>query len=242
MTREEQLQGDRRVRWLRQTLSDSVSELAKERANLTRWSVGALEALTTALEAKDEFLTGHSLRVAHVAGAIAAELGKTEDEIEAVRLAGRLHDIGMIGVPSRLLAKPGTLTSEEMSSIEEHVLVACRILEPFESLREVVSFIRGHHERWDGTGYPDRISGQAIPWGGRVLAAAETYDALTSPRPYRGEMTGNQAIELMAGLAGNALDPLVFQAARTVVTKRLVLSFLSSEPLPPTRSTPPVGR
>jgi putative nucleotidyltransferase with HDIG domain len=227
MARVEQLNGDRRVRWLRETLSESVAALTEERSKLVRWSVAALEALTAALEAKDEYMAGHSLRVAHVAGTIAAELGRTDEEIESVRLAGRLHDIGMIGVPSRLLAKAGPLTAEEMTSVKEHVVVGRRILEPFESLREIVSFIRGHHERWDGTGYPDRLAGGAIPWGGRVLAVAETFDAVTSPRPFRGEMTRPAAMELMAGLAGRALDPLVFQALRTVVTKRLVLAFLS---------------
>jgi response regulator RpfG family c-di-GMP phosphodiesterase len=227
MARADQVRNDHRVRWLRQTLSESVSQLAEERVKQIRWSVAALESLTVALEAKDEYMTGHSLRVADVAGAIAAEMGRTEDEIGAVRLAGRIHDIGMIGVPSRLLLKAGPLTPEEMASVKEHVVLACRILEPFETLGEVVAFIRGHHERWDGGGYPDGLAGESIPWGGRVLAAAETFDAVTSRRPFRGEMTRPAAIQLMASLVGTALDPLVFQALRTVVTKQLVLEFLS---------------
>ncbi|MFN0180519.1 MAG: HD-GYP domain-containing protein [Gemmatimonadales bacterium] len=188
--------------------------------------MAALEALTAALEAKDEFFTGHSLRVAHVAEAIAAELGKPEQDIESVRLAARLHDIGMIGVPSRLLGKAGPLTPDEMNVVREHVAVACHILAPFESLQEVVTFIRGHHERWDGAGYPDGLAGEAIPWGGRVLAAAETFDALTSRRPFRRELSRGAALHLVAGLAGSALDPVVVEALRAVVTNELVISFL----------------
>jgi cyclic di-GMP phosphodiesterase len=189
-------------------------------------SVATLEALVNALEAKDPYLRGHSARVADLSALIAAHLGLSDEEIEAVRTAGRLHDIGKIGIREEVLNKYGPLSDEEYAHIKQHVLVGCQILAPLVHLRHVIAFVRSHHERWDGFGYPDRLAAEAIPLGARIVGTAETYDALTTSRPYQEKMSPELAVARMRELVGTALDPAVHEALEAVVTRRQTLIFL----------------
>ena len=212
--------------WLKEEVAVRTAELRRERAKLERLSVATLEALVNALEAKDPYLRGHSARVADLGAMIAAELGLNEDQVELVRMAGRLHDIGKIGIREEILAKEGPLTNEEYEQVKQHVVIGSQILAPLAHLGDVIAFVRSHHERWDGQGYPDKLRGDTIPLGARVLAAAEIYDALTTSRPYQEKMPPEVAAERMRDLAGSVLDQNVYKALEAAVKRRQALVFL----------------
>jgi putative two-component system response regulator len=191
-----------------------------------RISVATLEVLVNALEAKDPYLRGHSARVADLSAGVAAHLKRPDEEVEGIRTAGRLHDIGKIGIRDEVLNKQGPLSDEEYEHVKQHVLVGCQILAPLVHLRHIVSYIRGHHERWDGFGYPDRLSGEAIPLGARIIGAVEIYDALTTARSYQEKMRPGEAVERMRDLVGTAIDPAIHAALEAVVSCRQALVFL----------------
>lgn len=215
--------------WLKEELEHRARELERERRKLEQLSVATLEALINALEAKDRFLTGHSARVAAFAATVAQQFGMSDDEIEQVRMAGRLHDLGKIGVRESVLSKEGPLTPEEYEHVKEHVVVGSQILAPLTHLGPIVTFVRGHHEHWDGSGYPDGLKGDQIALGARILCAAEIYDALTTARPYQPTMTPEQAVSRMRRLAGSVLDPSVLDAIAGAVSRRQALVFLDED-------------
>ncbi len=186
-----------------------------------------VEALVNAMEAKSPYLRGHSHRVAALAAALATELGLPDEEIEAIRLAGTLHDVGKIGVREAILDKPGPLTPEEFAHVQEHVSVGLNILAPLQLLALIMEYIAHHHERLDGSGYPARLSGDAITLGGRILAAADALDALTSPRAYRQAMTIDQAIAHLRSLGLRGICPTVFPALRQLASRGQVLVFIN---------------
>jgi response regulator RpfG family c-di-GMP phosphodiesterase len=212
--------------WLKEEVALRTAELRRERAKLERLSVATLEALVNALEAKDAYIRGHSARVADMSAMIASELALPDEVIEQIRMAGRLHDIGKIGIREGILTKQGPLTTEEYEQVKQHVVVGSQILAPLAHLGEIISYVRSHHERWDGQGYPDRLQGDQIPLGARVLGAAEIFDALTTSRPYQEKMPAEVAVERMRDLAGNVLDEQVYKALETAVRKRQTLTFL----------------
>ena len=185
-----------------------------------------------ALEAKNTYLSGHSSRVAALAATIAAELQLPDDQIEHVRMAGRLHDIGKIGVREDVLDKRGPLTADEHAQVRQHVVIGSEILAPLVHLGDIVSFVRGHHEHWDGSGYPDGIAGEAIAIGARILCAAEIYDALTTSRPYQEKVSPEAATSRMRELAGTVLDPRILGALETAVRRRRTLVFIHEEEQP----------
>jgi putative two-component system response regulator len=214
---------------LKEEVVNLGAELARERAKVKGLSVATLEALVAAVEARDPWFAGHSLRVAQMAASIAAEMGKNDEEIEQVRQAGLLHDIGMIAVPEGLLSKEGPLTPAEFEAVKRHAAVGSEILAPLPHLSTVNGFVRNHHERWDGKGYPDGLAGEAIPWGARIIGAAEVYDALASARPYREQLTPELAVERMHDLIGSVLGPEVHRALATVVERGRALVFVADE-------------
>ncbi len=212
--------------WLQHEIVQRGAELRRERGNLERISVSTLEALVNALEAKDAYLRGHSARVADLSASVAAEMGLSDEQVELVRTAGRLHDIGKIGIRESVLGKHGRLSEEEYEHVKTHVVVGAQILAPLSHLREVIGFVRSHHERPDGTGYPDGLAGAAIPVGARILGAAEVYDALTTARPYQEKMSPEEAVARMRDLIGTAIDAEVHHALEAVVSRRSTLVFL----------------
>lgn len=189
---------------------------------------GALEALETLMavvEAQDEHLAGHSWRVGDLAASIADAMGWTDDSVEAIRTAGRLHDLGMLAVPQAIVHRAGCLSDQELSLVRSHAAIGARIVRPLVQ-DPVYAAIRGHHERWDGQGYPDRQTGEAIAEGARVLAAAEIFDALVSQRSHREALSEEAALARLSHLAGTALDPVVVVATETVVRSKSRLPFL----------------
>jgi putative nucleotidyltransferase with HDIG domain len=217
------------IRLLKEEVVNLGAELGRERAKVKGMAVATLEALVAVVEARDPWFAGHSLRVAQLAASVAAKTGRTDEEVEQVRQAGMLHDIGMIAVPEGLLAKEGSLTPAEFEEIKRHTVVGSQILAPLPHLAGVGTFIRGHHERWDGQGYPDGLAGDAIPWGARLIAAAEIYDALATARPYREQLAPELAVERMRGLIGTVLAPEVHQALSAVVESGAALVFVADE-------------
>ena len=224
--RETLLENRQLNQWLKEEVTTRTAELQRERMKLERISVATLEALVNALEAKDPYMRGHSARVADLAATIAHQLDLPDEQVEQIRMAGRLHDIGKIGTRESVLNKQGPLTPEEFEHVKQHVVIGSQILAPLSHLGDIIPAVRGHHERWDGTGYPDGVRGEAIPVGARVVCTAEVYDALSTSRAYQEKLGPEQAIDRMADLSGTVLDPKVYDALRTIVGRRGTLVFL----------------
>ena len=171
-----------------------------------RATLQSLLGLANTLEARDQYTHGHSQRVAGLARRLALAVGLSDVPARAVAQAGLLHDIGKIGIPEAILRKPGSLTDAEWAIMRTHPVVGAQIVTPLEFLREEVSMIRHHHERVDGSGYPDGLRAGAIPLGARIVAVADVYDALSSDRPYRRQFSPSEVVAQIERWAGQALD------------------------------------
>jgi cyclic di-GMP phosphodiesterase len=216
-------------RSLREEVGRLSGELRQERARVEHLALATLESLVCVVEAKDPWLAGHSVRVAQLAASLAAEMSRNDGEIESVRVAGRLHDIGMICLGDGILSKEGPLTRVEFEQIKRHVIVGSEILTPLPEFGAIRNFVRHHHEWWDGQGYPDRLEGESIPWGARLIGAAEIYDALTTNRPYRQPISPESAVAEMGKLIGTTIAPQVHEALAAVVGRRRALIFLDDQ-------------
>jgi cyclic di-GMP phosphodiesterase len=197
-------------RFYHQSLELRVRDLdRKNRASL----INGVQMLVHALEAKDAYTSGHSTRVSRYAMKTAIRLGFTDAALEDVRLGGELHDIGKIGTKEQILNKPGALTSEEFQHIKAHSLLGERILAPFFTASPIVLRIaRSHHERMDGSGFPDSLQGEQIPLEARIVAVVDAYDAMTTNRAYREPRTLAEAIEELRRCAGVHFDAEVVEA------------------------------
>jgi len=170
-----------------------------------------IEALALAIEAKDNITDDHLRRVQIFAVEVGRELGLDESQLEALRAAAVLHDIGILAVPEHIISKPGKLTREEFEKMKIHPVVGAEILERVRFPHPVTPIVRSHHERWDGTGYPDGLRGRSIPIGARILAAVDSLDAMASHRPYRRAIPLDEAMNKVASDAGKAYDPEVVE-------------------------------
>jgi putative nucleotidyltransferase with HDIG domain len=221
----------RRVEHLiRDEVASRTRELEHEQAALRTLTVSVAQTLINAMEAKSIYLRGHSQRVAELAASIADGMSLDADTIEAVRMAGHLHDVGKIGIREEILNKPGKLTPEEFAHVKDHVRIGMEILAPLQHLGVVLDYIHDHHEHVDGGGYPRGLVGGAISLGGRILCAADTFDALTSRRAYRDPMTPRATVEFLAKNVGQLLDPTVYDVLRRVVLRRKTLVFIDDTP------------
>jgi putative nucleotidyltransferase with HDIG domain len=227
--REMQLESRHLNQWLKEEVTTRTAELQRQHHRMERVSTATLEALVNALEAKDPYLRGHSARVADLSANVATEMGLNEEEVDRVRMAGRLHDLGKIGTRDAVVNKEGPLTPEEFEHVKQHVIIGAQILAPLVHLGDIVSMVKAHHERWDGTGYPDGLRGDDIPLGARIIAAAEVYDALTTSRPYQEKMSPELAVERIADLSGTVLDTSVYDALVRIVGRRQTLVFLDED-------------
>lgn len=165
-----------------------------------------ISSLARAMEARDPYTYGHSARVTDFCREISLRGGLSDDEMRKIEIAALLHDVGKIGVPEKVLNKPGKLTEEEFDIMKKHPETAARILSPIDELYSIIPYIRGHHEKLNGKGYPDALKGEEIPVGARIIAVADVYDALTSERPYRRQSTPEEAIAMMEKHFSGELD------------------------------------
>lgn len=191
--------------------------------NLQDAFVGTIRSLAETIDAKDTYTRGHSEKVSLYGEAIARSLGLQGDELQTIRYAGYLHDVGKIGIPDSILSKPGKLTIEEFRVIKKHPVLSERILKPVSFPFPVQSIVRHHHERYDGNGYPDKLAGEAIPLGARILFVADAYEAMTSDRPYRQALSTQAALDELKNNVSTQFDPRVVEAFRKIINTEVPL-------------------
>jgi putative nucleotidyltransferase with HDIG domain len=171
----------------------------------------AAASLAKAVDARDAYTGSHSERVADLAARIATRLGVDREQVELTRLAGSLHDLGKLAIPEEILRKPGPLTDPERLVLERHPQIGFRMLESL-GVDPVADWVLHHHERWDGSGYPDGLPGETIPLGARIIFVADAYDAMTSERVYRRRVAPGQAIAELKRCSGSQFDPEIVAA------------------------------
>ena len=209
------------VRSSRQIMSQSQA-LGAALAETERTYDTTLQALSNALDVRDSETEGHSRRVVEYMELIIAELSISPENLSTLRRGALLHDIGKIGVPDNVLRKPAALSDAEWAVMKRHPEHGARIISQIPFLQDVSRIVRHHHERWDGKGYPDGIAGESIPLGARIFAVADSFDAMTSDRPYRRAMSVKDARVEVARCRGTQFDPEIVDAFVGIPVERLV--------------------
>ena len=184
-----------------------TDEVIKQQERLSNMSMEIVKALSDAVDAKDTYTRGHSARVAEYAREISRRAGCTEEEQQNVYMMGLLHDVGKIGIPDSIINKPGRLTDEEFETIKKHPVAGWQILKNISDFPELAIGAKWHHERYDGKGYPDGLAGEKIPVQARMIAVADTYDAMTSNRSYRKALAQEVVRAELARGRGTQFDP-----------------------------------
>lgn len=197
-----------------------VQRAVQETVQLRADTHEALASLVEVVELRDPYTAGHSRRVATVSRLLALQLGLTAEEADTIESAGRVHDIGKVAIDPHILMKTTQLTAEEWEQMQLHPVHGANVIDRFAAYRLGAKYVRHHHERWDGGGYPDRIAGDEIPLGARILAVADSFDAMTSDRPYRSGMPIAKALSILSDGAGSQWDPRVVQGFITLIAER----------------------
>jgi hypothetical protein len=192
----------------------------------------AMIAMADAIDRRDPYTADHSRRVAELAVRIGEVYGMNERDLERLRLASRMHDIGKIGIGNDLLHKPGKLTDEEWKIMRDHPVIGEQLLKPYRQFRHETRLVRSHHERWDGKGYPDGIRGSQIPLGARMIAVADTFDAMTTSRPYRPALSKQIAIDEIRNSAMTQFDPQVVASFLQVMEEWSKIRSITGDELP----------
>jgi len=171
-----------------------------------------IKTLAAAIDAKDPYTRGHSERVSSYSMAITRHLGMSQEEVFRVHIASILHDVGKLGIRESILNKPGGLSDDEFEVMRQHPAIGAQIMSPIRMLKDIIPGIRNHHETWDGSGYPDHLKGEEIPMVARIIGIADTFDAMTTTRPYQQAMTLDYVLAKMRSMAGSRFDPVVLDA------------------------------
>ena len=198
-------------------LEQNLRQILKINKRLDQHHRGALTALARAIDAKSEWTAGHSERVTQLALRLGRVLGLKEDELENLYRGGLLHDIGKIGTPAQLIDKNSRLTDQEYSVMREHPRTGHRILEPIEVFADLLPIVAQHHEKFDGSGYPNGLAGEAINFSARIVAVADVFDALSSDRPYPAGMEPDQVLRIIKRDSGSHFDPRVVAALIKII-------------------------
>jgi len=188
-----------------------LQQLAESPDRTARYRAAA--SLAKAVDARDAYTGSHSERVGELAARISRRLGLEEPEIELTRLAASLHDLGKLAIPEEILRKPSALNETERLVLQRHPQIGHRMLESL-GVEPVADWVLHHHERWDGDGYPDRLRGDEIPLGARIIFVADAFDAMTSERVYRRPLTQREALAELERCSGSQFDPLIVDALR----------------------------
>jgi HD-GYP domain-containing protein (c-di-GMP phosphodiesterase class II) len=188
---------------------DRLVQAAQENRDLF---VSSIRMIATAIDAKDPYTRGHSDRVCAYSMAVAREMGWKGAELEEVRVSAMLHDVGKIGIDDRVLRKPSALNDEEFAMIKSHPFTGSQIMEPVPQLKNIIPGIKYHHENWGGGGYPEGLKGEEIPRIARIIAVGDTFDAMTTDRPYQKAMSARYAAEKIRSLVGKRFEPAVVEA------------------------------
>lgn len=189
------------------------------RLQLVRQTVSAVEALSDIVDMRDHYTFEHSIRVADFAVRIGREMGLPPEQVETIRLAARVHDVGKIGVPDHILLKPGSLSEEERKAVERHSRIGYQMLSGFPEYRHGAELVLHHHERWDGNGYPEGLAGNEIPLGAQVIAVADSVDAMTSDRSYRSALTVAETLAELERGKGTHWSPAVVSAFQAIAAQ-----------------------
>ncbi len=200
------------------SLQKTAQELRFTRVKVKAGYFSTMKSLALTIEAKDPYTRGHSSRVVDYAMLIAGKLGLSEDEKIEIRNAGVLHDIGKVAIADHILDKPGRLSQEEMAVIKKHPEIGVDILKPLSFLNGELSIILNHHERMDGNGYHN-VAEKNIPLASRIIAVADSYDAMTSDRPYRKAYSREKAVQELKDHAGSQFDPQLVQAFLSILSR-----------------------
>ena len=218
---------------------EKVQRAARENRELF---LSSIRALAEAIDAKDPYTRGHSERVARYSASIAEEMGMSSEDVERVRVAALLHDVGKIGVDDRIIRKPTALTEEEFEVMKTHPAKGAAIMGAIPQLADIIPGMKHHHEKWEGGGYPDGIKGEAIPMQARIVTIADTFDAMTTTRPYQKAMEIGYVVERIKSFSGVRYDPVVVQAflgayarGKFVPPPREEISELAEEMVTPLR-------
>jgi putative nucleotidyltransferase with HDIG domain len=197
-----------------------VVDIDKRLDRLEETFLEVVRAWGESIESKDMYTAGHCGRVADYACMLAEAVGFKGRDLNWIRMGGFLHDVGKTGVPTEVLNKPGRLTDEEFEQMKKHTVLGDAIISETPFPWDIRPIVRNHHERWDGTGYPDRLKGEEIPLTARILCVADVYDALTTARSYRAALTQEQALEIMDKECGKTVDPELYAIFRRLIVNR----------------------
>lgn len=214
-----------------ESIRDAFENLKRAARENHELFINSIRALAAAIDAKDPYTRGHSERVARYASQVAREMELPAQDVRRVRLSALLHDVGKIGIDDRIIRKPTALTSEEFEIMKSHPVKGAAIMSAIPELKDVIPGMKHHHERWEGGGYPDGLKGEDIPLQARIVSVADTFDAMTTTRPYQRAMDIRFVFQRLRDLAGNRFDPAVVDA--------LIRSYEKGELVPIAREEPP---
>lgn len=227
-----EIQSSTEIGELASTFNQMAEDIQRYIGNLKRASeqnrqlfIDSIEMIAAAVDAKDPYTKGHSGRVAQYSTILAREIGLPEEEVDKIRVSATLHDVGKIGVEDRVLKKPGVLTNEEFEIMKRHTVMGYEIVRQVKQLNEMLPGIRWHHEALNGRGYPDGIKGDEMPLMVRIIAVADTFDAITTDRPYQIGSEFPRALEILRKHAGTKYDPIVVDALDSALAKGSLAKF-----------------
>jgi len=205
-------------------IEDQIRKLKRAARENHELFMGTIRAMAQAIDAKDPYTRGHSMRVNRYSVIVAKELGLTGTQLREIHVSSLMHDVGKIGINDAILQKPGKLTDEEFEIMKTHTVLGANIVAPIRQMKRIIPGLRWHHERMGGQGYPDGLSGDQIPLMARIIAIADTFDAITTHRPYQKAMTFDEALEVLERLKGVALDGKIVDAFFSAYSKGLIQS------------------